>query len=161
MCVPHFPGIEVVPESGQPSGTGGIRAYLSPAPQAVPQAAGCSWDCLSPAPQAVPQAVGCSWGCLSPAPQAVPQAAGCSWGCLSPAPQAVPQAAAAAFSRASLWNRFFNDIEITMPTAPLSAQIGMKESRQTVAFLVELNLRRKHTTTHGRESRRLDRKSVV
>lgn len=130
MCVPHFLGIEVVPESGQPSGTGGIRAYLSPAPQAVlqaagcswgclspapqavPQAAGCSWGCLSPAPQAVPQAVGCSWGWLSPAPQAVPQAAGCSWGCLSPAPQAVPQAAAAAFSRASLWNRFFNDIEI-------------------------------------------------
>ena len=53
---------------------------------------------------------------------------------------------------------FFNviiDIRITMPTAPLSAQIGMKESRQTVAFLVELNLRRKHTTTHGRRSRRL------
>ena len=47
------------------------------------------------------------------------------------------------------------DIRITMPTAPLSAQIGMKESRQTVAFLVELNLRRKHTTTHGRRSRRL------
>ena len=47
------------------------------------------------------------------------------------------------------------DIKITMPTAPLSAQIGIKESRQTVAFLVELNLRRKHTTTHGRGSRRL------
>ena len=39
MCVPHFLGIEVVPESGQPSGTGGIRAYLSPAPQAVPPGA--------------------------------------------------------------------------------------------------------------------------
>ena len=46
-------------------------------------------------------------------------------------------------------------ITITMPTASLSAQIGMKESRQTVAFLVKLDLRRKHTTTHGEVSRRL------
>ena len=46
-------------------------------------------------------------------------------------------------------------IKITMPTALLSAQIEMKESRQTVAFLVKLDLRRKHTTTHGRRSRRL------
>ena len=44
--------------------------------------------CLSPAPQAVPQAAGFSSG-LSPAPQAVPQAAGFSSG-LSPAPQAEP-----------------------------------------------------------------------
>ncbi|WP_204884761.1 hypothetical protein, partial [Pseudoflavonifractor phocaeensis] len=28
---------------------------------------------------------------------------------------------------------------ITMPTASLSAQIGMKESRQTVAFLIKLD----------------------
>lgn len=48
-------------------------AYLSPAPQAVPQAAGFSVG-LSPAPQAVPQAAGFSVG-LSPAPQAVPQVA--------------------------------------------------------------------------------------
>ena len=46
-------------------------------------------------------------------------------------------------------------IKITMPTALLSAQIEMKESRQTVAFLVKLDLRRKHTTTHGEVSRRL------
>ena len=46
-------------------------------------------------------------------------------------------------------------IGITMPTALLSAQIEMKESRQTVAFLVKLDLRRKHTTTHGEVSRRL------
>lgn len=65
----------------------GINAYLSPAPQAVPQAAGVSAG-LSPAPQAVPQAAG-----LSPAPQAVPHAAGFSAD-LSPAPQAVPHAAA-------------------------------------------------------------------
>ncbi len=52
-------------------------------------------------------------------------------------------------------NSLFNLIIITMPTASLSAQIGMKESRQTVAFLVKLDLRRKHTTTHGRRSRRL------
>jgi hypothetical protein len=44
---------------------------------------------LSPAPQAEPQAVGFSSG-LSEAPQAVPQAAGFSAG-LSDAPQAVPQ----------------------------------------------------------------------
>lgn len=47
--------------------------YLSEAPQAVPQAAGCSSG-LSEAPQAVPQAAGCSSG-LSEAPQAVPQEA--------------------------------------------------------------------------------------
>jgi hypothetical protein len=45
--------------------------YLSPAPQAEPQAVGASFG-LSPAPQAEPQAVGASFG-LSPAPQAVPQ----------------------------------------------------------------------------------------
>jgi hypothetical protein len=44
---------------------------------------------LSPAPQAEPQAVGFSAG-LSDAPQAEPQAAGFSAG-LSDAPQAVPQ----------------------------------------------------------------------
>ena len=65
-------------------------AYLSPAPQAEPQAAGFSSG-LSPAPQAEPQAAGFSSG-LSPAPQAEPQAAGFSSG-LSPAPQAEPQAA--------------------------------------------------------------------
>ena len=36
-----------------------------------------------------------------------------------------------------LTNLFF--ILITMPTASLSAQIGMKESRQTVAFLIKLD----------------------
>ena len=47
-------------------------SYLSPAPQALPQAAGFSSG-LSPAPQALPQAAGFSSG-LSAAPQAVPQA---------------------------------------------------------------------------------------
>ena len=58
--------------------------FLSPLPQAVPQAAGF----LSPLPQAVPQAV----GFLLPLPQAVPQAVG--------------------FSSRSLprLNRFFNDM---------------------------------------------------
>jgi hypothetical protein len=74
-----------------PAGQSG-KNYLSPAPHAVPQAAGFSSG-LSPAPQAVPQAAALASG-LSPAPQAVPQAAGFSSG-LSPAPQAVPQAAAA------------------------------------------------------------------
>ena len=90
-----------------------IRCYcLSPAPQAVPQAAGFSVG-LSAAPHAVPQAAGFSVGLsaapqavpqaagLSPAPQAVPQAAGFSAG-LSPAPQAVPQAAAGAEASAFL-----------------------------------------------------------
>ena len=66
-------------------------AYLSPAPQAEPQAEGFSSD-LSAAPQAEPQAAGFSSG-LSAAPQAEPQAAGFSSG-LSAAPQAEPQAAA-------------------------------------------------------------------
>ena len=72
--------------------------FLSPVPQAVPQAVGF----LSPLPQAVPQAA----GFLSPLPQAVPQAAGF----LSPLPQAVPQAVG--FSSRSLprLNRFFNDM---------------------------------------------------
>jgi hypothetical protein len=48
--------------------------YLSPVPQAVPQAAG--FSSLSPEPQAVPHAAGFS--SLSPEPQAVPQAAGVS-----------------------------------------------------------------------------------
>jgi hypothetical protein len=48
-------------------------AYLSEAPQALPQAAGFSSG-LSDAPQALPQAAGFSAG-LSDAPQAVPQAA--------------------------------------------------------------------------------------
>jgi hypothetical protein len=47
---------------------------------------------LSPAPQALPQAAGVSAG-SSDAPQAEPQAAGVSAG-LSDAPQAVPQAEA-------------------------------------------------------------------
>jgi len=51
---------------------------------------------LSPAPQAEPQAAGFSSG-LSPEPQAEPQAAGFSSG-LSPEPQAEPQAAAGADS---------------------------------------------------------------
>ncbi len=49
--------------------------YLSPAPQALPQAAGFSSAGLSPAPQALPQAAGFSSAGLSPAPQALPQAA--------------------------------------------------------------------------------------
>ena len=53
-------------------------AYFSPAPQAVPQAAGFSSAGLSPAPQALPQAAGFSSAGLSPAPQAAPQAAGFS-----------------------------------------------------------------------------------
>ena len=51
---------------------------------------------LSPAPHAVPHAAGFSSG-LSPAPHAVPHAAGFSSG-LSPAPHAVPHAAAGAAS---------------------------------------------------------------
>lgn len=47
--------------------------YLSPAPQAEPQAVGVS-SVLSPAPQAEPQAVGVSLGSSPPAPQAEPQA---------------------------------------------------------------------------------------
>jgi len=67
---------------------------------------------LSPAPQAVPQAAGFSAGFLSPAPQAVPQAAGFSAGFLSPAPQAVPQAVPAFPS--SFWaKKFFRDIFIS------------------------------------------------
>jgi hypothetical protein len=46
--------------------------FLSPAPQAEPQAAG--FSSLSPEPHAVPQAAGFSF--LSPEPHAVPHAAG-------------------------------------------------------------------------------------
>ena len=67
-----------------------MQAYLSPAPQAEPQAAGFSSG-LSEAPHAEPQAAGVSAG-LSPAPQAEPQAAGFSPG-LSEAPHAEPHAA--------------------------------------------------------------------
>ena len=63
--------------------------YLSPAPQALPQAVGFS-SLGSPAPQALPQAVGFS-SLGSPAPQALPQAVGFS-SLGSPAPQALPQA---------------------------------------------------------------------
>ena len=64
-----FPGVY--------SGIASVRKdYLSPAPQAEPQAVGVVSG-LSPAPQAEPQAVGASAG-LSPAPQAVPAAAVCS-----------------------------------------------------------------------------------
>ena len=63
--------------------------YLSPAPQAEPQALG-----FSSGLSAAPQPAGVSAG-LSPAPQAEPQAAGFSSG-LSAAPQAEPQAAAGA-----------------------------------------------------------------
>jgi hypothetical protein len=70
-------------------------AYLSPAPHAVPQAAGFSagFSALSPAPHAVPQATGFSAGFsgLFPDPHAEPQAADFSAG-LSPLPQAEPQA---------------------------------------------------------------------
>ena len=67
---------------------------------------------LSPAPQAEPQAAGFSSG-LSPAPQAEPQAAGFSSG-LSPAPQAEPQAAAGAASIFLLHpNRFESAIFLT------------------------------------------------
>ncbi|MCR0167318.1 hypothetical protein MKA31_13385 [[Clostridium] innocuum] len=65
--------------------------YLSPAPQAEPQAVGVS-SVLSPAPQAEPQAVGVSLGSSPPAPQAEPQAVGVSLGSSPPAPQAEPQA---------------------------------------------------------------------
>ncbi|WP_330508607.1 hypothetical protein [Lachnoclostridium sp. Marseille-P6806] len=73
-----------------------LCSYLSPAPHALPQAAGFSSG-LSPAPQAEPQAAGFSSG-LSPAPHAEPQAAG-----FSEAPQAAglsdaPQALPAVFS---------------------------------------------------------------
>jgi hypothetical protein len=48
------------------------KDYFSPAPHALPQAAG--FSSLSPEPQALPQAAGFS--SLSPEPQALPQAAG-------------------------------------------------------------------------------------
>jgi hypothetical protein len=63
---------------------------------------------LSPAPQAEPQAAGFSSGSLSPAPQAEPQAAGFSSGFLSPAPQA-----AAASTASFLPNRFLSPIILT------------------------------------------------
>ena len=78
-----------LPKVGQPRPPLGRRApsrghaadyFLSPAPQAEPQAEGLG----SPAPQAEPQAEGLG----SPAPQAEPQAEGLG----SPAPQAEPQA---------------------------------------------------------------------
>jgi hypothetical protein len=72
----------------------GEKAYLSPAPQAEPQAAGFVSG-LSPAPQAEPQDAAFTSG-LSPAPQAEPQDAAFASG-LSPAPQAEPQEEAAAF----------------------------------------------------------------
>lgn len=54
------------------------ESYLSPAPQAEPQAAGVSSG-LSPAPQAADVSSG-----LSPTPQAVPQAAGAAFACFHP-----------------------------------------------------------------------------
>ena len=75
-----------------------LRSYFSPAPQALPHAAG-----FSAGLSAAPQAEGASAG-LSPAPQALPHAAGFSSGLsaapqaegasagLSPAPQALPAA---------------------------------------------------------------------
>lgn len=56
----------------QPEASAELKSYLSPAPQAEPQAAGFSSG-LSEAPQADPQAVGFSAG-SSAAPQADPQA---------------------------------------------------------------------------------------
>lgn len=38
-----------------------------------------------------------------------------------------------------------------MPTVLLSAQIEMKECRQTVAFLIKIRLRRVQTTGHHRQ----------
>jgi hypothetical protein len=73
----------MVPGAGTLSGNQNWVGYLSPAPQALPQAVGFSSGA------AAPQAAGASAG-LSPAPQALPQAAGFSAGA------AAPQAAAGA-----------------------------------------------------------------
>jgi hypothetical protein len=78
--------------------------FLSPAPQAAPQAAGFSAG-LSEAPQAAPHAAGFSAGA------AAPQAAGASAG-LSEAPHAAPQAEAAVSFFFQL-NRFARPIVIT------------------------------------------------
>ena len=90
-CYCLSPAPQAVPQAAFLSA--GLSAAPQAVPQAVPQAAGFSAG-LSAAPQAEPQAAGFSAG-LSAVPQAVPQAAGFSAG-LSPAPQAVPQAAAGA-----------------------------------------------------------------
>jgi hypothetical protein len=78
--------------------------FLSPAPQAAPQAAGFSAG-LSEAPQAAPHAAGFSAGA------AAPQAAGASAG-LSEAPQAAPQAEAAVSFFFQL-NRFARPIVVS------------------------------------------------
>ena len=96
-----------LPKVGQPRPPLGRRApsqghaadyFLSPAPQAEPQAEGLG----SPAPQAEPQAEGLG----SPAPQAEPQAEGFSG--LSPAPQAVPLEGAVFWALWPQANRFFS-----------------------------------------------------
>jgi hypothetical protein len=79
--------------------------FLSPAPQAAPQAAGFSAG-LSEAPQAAPHAAGFSAGA------AAPQAAGASAG-LSEAPHAAPQAAEAAVSFFFQLNRFARPIVVS------------------------------------------------
>jgi hypothetical protein len=71
------------------------KFYLSPAPHALPHAAGVSAG-LSEAPHALPHAAGVSAG-LSEAPHALPHAAGVSAG-LSEAPHALPHAAAGVVS---------------------------------------------------------------
>ena len=110
-----------LPKVGQPRPPLGRRApsrghaadyFLSPAPQAEPQAEGLG----SPAPQAEPQAEGLgspapqaepqAEGLGSPAPQAKPQAEGFSG--LSPAPQAVPQEGAVFWALWPQANRFFS-----------------------------------------------------
>ena len=86
--------ISCIPGRTLPAGNGlcaDRTDYLSPAPQAEPQAVG-----FSSGLSAAPQAAGVSAG-LSPAPQAEPQAVGFS-SSLSPAPQAVPHEAAGAAS---------------------------------------------------------------
>ena len=94
-----------LPKVGQPRPPLGRRApsqghaadyFLSPAPQAEPQAEGLG----SPAPQAEPQAEGLG----SPAPQAEPQAEGLG----SPAPQAVPLEGAVFWALWPQANRFFS-----------------------------------------------------
>lgn len=76
---------------------GGFNQFLSPDPQAEPQAVAF----LSPDPHAEPQAE----AFLSPEPQAEPQAVAF----LSPDPHAEPQADAESF----LPNRFFRLISVT------------------------------------------------
>lgn len=117
----------------------GTTSYcLSPAPHAVPHAAGFSAG-LSPAPHAVPHAASFSAG-LSPAPHAVPHAAGFSAG-LSPAPHAVPHAAALSaadfldhpkrFESAILFSSFMHSVSLPL-SVPLFSE---KTARLTSTHL--------------------------